>query len=257
MNKMFSVIIRIIAAVVAAATFCLVWENPTQPALLLLREGIGQSDRAWAWIMGIPVISDSQRARIGSFLSGTGVRPLEGFASLRSAAHAGNAWSYFYYDDRAHSWWTENLEPGQEITWDTATCPDQDSVVVVFSGALGESGHGRCELRLGDEPVLLFDASIEDAACATGEGKVWDGAGCRLGFFLIKRTHPYNQTKSGIFCLVVPREKFAAGKPLTITVKSVEPAPSNPPHFILYDCDHTLKYIADEKAVTKFQRLPL
>ena len=251
MNKMFIVIGSLIAALVAAGTFYLVWENPARPALPLLREGTGLSDCVWTWVLGIPVISASQRARIVSFLRGTGVRPLEGFAALRSAAHSGVAWSY--YDGRVPAWWTENLEPGQEITWDTATCPDQDPAVVVFSGALGESGHGKCELRLGEEPVLVFDASIEEAARSAGEGKVWNGAGCRLGFFLIRRTHPYNQTRSGIFCLVAPRGKFAAGEPLTITVKSVEPSPSDQPHFILYDCDHTLKYIYDEKAVTELR----
>lgn len=133
---------------------------------------------------------------------------VEGFADVVSYDNTQGE----YADGRggAEGWWEYYRAGGEEVTWETAPCPEKKETVFVFYGQTGEDA-GRAQLSCDGKPVLAFDTGF------AGDGE-WSSGGFRL----VKLDMGTVAGHCGLYFLAVPKDTITPGKPLGLTVSHVD-----------------------------------
>jgi len=136
------------------------------------------------------------------------IQLVEGFSSIIS--YANRQQKYPDFRGGTTSWWEYYRDTPEEITWETAVCPEKKKTVFVFIASNGED-YGQAELYVNGKFALIIESAI-------AEDKQWQN---NRGYMMVFNFKQYYVGNSGIYFLVVPEDNINAGEKCKIKVSHV------------------------------------
>ena len=154
------------------------------------------------------------------------IQLVEGFSSIVS--YANRQQKYPDFKGGTTSWWEYYRDTPEEITWETAVCPEKKKTVFVFIASNGED-YGQAELYVNGKFALIIESAI-------AEDKQWQN---NRGYMMVFNFKQYYAGNSGIYFLVVPEGNINAGEKCEIKVSHITGGKSS--WFMIKDYADVLK----------------